>query len=133
MAFGLDTNVLVRYLLDDDHLQTALARQFIQQAVTTGEPLHISLLTILETEWVLRSFGKCDKNTVIYALQALLETRDVLIEAEETLEQALHTYKNSKADFADCLMVSRYQRSGCHAMLTFDPKAAQLAGCELLQ
>lgn len=132
MTFGLDTNVLVRYLLNDDERQATLARQRIQQAVDAGEPVFISLLTILETEWVLRSYGKCAKPTVIHALQALLESRDVDIELEESLEQALHYYKNSNADFADCLMSSRYQRNGCQAMLTFDEKASKLPGCELL-
>ncbi len=132
MAFGLDTNVLVRYLLNDDKRQSAMARFFIQKAVANGEAVRISLLTILETEWVLRSYGKRDKATVIEVFQALLEARDVEIELEESLEQALHYYKNSNADFADCLMTSRYQRSGCTAMMTFDDKASKLPGCELL-
>ena len=132
MAFGLDTNVLVRYLLNDDKRQSAMARFFIQKAVANGEAVRISLLTILETEWVLRSYGKRDKATVIEVFQALLEARDVEIELEESLEQALHYYKNSNADFADCLMISRYQRSGCTAMMTFDDKASKLPGCELL-
>lgn len=133
MVCGLDTNVLVRYLLNDDPQQAAIARQRIQQAVTDGEPVRISLLTILETEWVLRSYGKRDKATIIGVFQALLESRDVEIELEESLEQALHYYKNSNADFADCLMSSRYQRSECAAMLTFDEKASKLPGCELLE
>ena len=132
MAFGLDTNVLVRYLLNDDKRQSAMARFFIQKAIENGEAVRISLLTILETEWVLRSYGKRDKATVIEVFQALLEARDVEIELEESLEQALHYYKNSNADFADCLMTSRYQRSGCTAMMTFDDKASKLPGCELL-
>ena len=132
MAFGLDTNVLVRYLLNDDKRQSAMARFIIQKAVANGEAVRISLLTILETEWVLRSYGKRDKATVIEVFQALLEARDVEIELEESLEQALHYYKNSNADFADCLMTSRYQRSGCTAMMTFDDKASKLPGCELL-
>ncbi|MEZ5453909.1 MAG: type II toxin-antitoxin system VapC family toxin [Thiothrix sp.] len=132
MVYGFDTNVLVRYLLNDDPQQADIARQRIQQAVAEGEPVRISLLTILEAEWVLRSYGKRDKVTVISVFQALLESRDIEIELEESLEQALHYYKNSNADFADCLMASRNQRSGCTAMLTFDEKAAKLPGCELL-
>lgn len=100
MTFGLDTNVLVRYLLEDDKRQTVIARQRIQQAVADEQPVQISLLTVLETEWVLRSYGQCDKATVIETLQNLLELRDVEIEQEESLEQALYYYKNSKADFA---------------------------------
>lgn len=132
MVFGLDSNVLVRYLLNNDKQQAAIARQRIQQAVVDEEPVRISLLTLLETEWVLRSYGKCDKTTVIQTLQSLMESYDVEIEQEESLEQALHYYKNSKADFSDCLMASGYQRSGCSIMLTFDDKASKLPICELL-
>ena len=129
---AVDTNVLVRYLVNDEIRQSAMVTFFIQKAIANGEAVRISLLTILETEWVLRSYGKRDKATVIEVFQALLEARDVEIELEESLEQALHYYKNSHADFADCLMTSRYQRSGCTAMMTFDDKASKLPGCELL-
>ncbi len=131
-VLGLDTNVLVRFLLNDDEKQSEIARDRIKMAVVSGTPLRISLLTILETEWVLRSYGKCDKEAILETMKCLLESRDVQIEQEETLEQALYYYRNYTADFADCLMVSRYQRTGCEAMLTFDEKAAKLPGSELL-
>ena len=131
-SFGLDTNVLVRYLLNDDMKQSALARDRIKEAVDHGMPVRISLLTILETEWVLRSHGKFDKKTIIETMKFLLESRDINIEQEGILEQAIHYYGNHNADFADCLMVSRYQRSGCESMLTFDAKASKLPGSELL-
>lgn len=131
-VLGLDTNVLVRFLLNDDEKQSEIARDRIKMAVVSGTPLRISLLTILETEWVLRSYGKCDKEAILETMKCLLESRDVQIEQEETLEQALYYYRNYTADFADCLMVSRYQRAGCEAMLTFDEKAAKLPGSELL-
>lgn len=132
MPLGLDTNVLLRFLLNDDTHQANIARTQIQQAIDGGEPVRISLLTLLETEWVLGSCGKRDKATIIQTLQKLLESRDIEIENESILEQALYYYKNSKADFADCLMLSRYQQGGCSTMLTFDRKAAQLPYCQLL-
>lgn len=131
-VIGLNTNVLVRYLLNDDEKQSSEAKARIHQAVTQGVAVRISLLTILETEWVLRSYGKCDKAAVIDTMKCLLESRDVQIEQEETLEQALHYYGNHNADFADCLMVSRYQRTGCEVMITFDVKASKLLGNELI-
>ena len=131
-SFGLDTNVLVRYLLNDDEKQSAVARDRIKEAVDHGMPVRISLLTILETEWVLRSHGKFDKKTIIETMKFLLESRDIQIEQEGILEQAIHYYGNHNADFADCLMVSRYQRSGCESMLTFDTKDSKLPGSELL-
>jgi predicted nucleic-acid-binding protein len=132
MARGLDTNVLVRFLLQDDPRQTEFATKAIQRAVDDEEPLVVSLLTVLETEWVLRSCGHFDKATIIVTFRQLLEAGDLLVENEEVVEAALHYFENSNVEFADCLMVARYQRMGCNAMLTFDIKAAKLPGAELL-
>lgn len=129
---GLDTNVLVRFLLRDDEKQAQQARAAIEAAASNERPLRLSLLTVLETEWVLRSLAKFDKATVIETFQALLETRDLLIESEATLEQALHHFKNHTADFADCLMAAHYQQLGCRHMLTFDARAARLPGARLV-
>jgi len=126
--YGLDTNVLIRYLLRDDPAQAEQARVAINNAVQSGEPAVVSLLTMLESEWVLRSCASIDKRTVIITFRMLLEARDIMIEQEETLEEALYLYENNSADFADCLMAARYARLGCSAMLTFDRKAAQLPG-----
>ncbi len=126
--YGLDTNVLIRYLLRDDPVQAEQARAMIESAVQSGEPVVICLLTMLESEWVLRSCASLDKKAVISTFRMLLETRDIIIEQEETLEEALYLYENNNTDFADCIMAARYARLGCSAMLTFDKKASQLPG-----
>jgi predicted nucleic-acid-binding protein len=126
--YGLDTNVLIRYLLRDDPVQAEQARATIESAVQSGEPVVICLLTMLESEWVLRSCASLDKRAVISTFRMLLETRDIRIEQEETLEEALYLYENNNTDFADCIMAARYARLGCSAMLTFDKKASQLPG-----
>ncbi len=130
--YGLDTNVLVRFLLRDDIIQAEQARAAIDWAVKNGTTVIVSLLTILETEWVLRSCAKLEKNKIVTVFRMLLEVRELQIEQEEVLEEALYLYENSKADFADCLLSARYSRLGCSAMLTFDQKASQLAGNKLL-
>ena len=130
--FGLDTNVLVRFLLRDDPQQAECAKRVIDEALAAGEPVAVALLAILETEWVLRSRAKLEKKTVITTFRMLLESRDLRIEHEESLEEALYLYENNSADFADCLMATRYKRTGCTAMLTFDRKAATMPGVVLL-
>lgn len=125
---GLDTNVLVRFLLKDDQVQAKAA----EEAIASGEPIRVSLLTILETEWVLRSAAGLDKHTIIRTFKALLETRELEFESEAILEQALYDFENFAADFADCLMLATYRATGCSAMLTFDAKAARLPGATLL-
>ena len=129
---GLDTNVLVRFLLADDLRQYAAAKAAIAHAARTGEPLVVSLLVILETEWVLRSSVGLGKIDIIDILKKLLEAGDVAFEYEFVIEQALSAFEHGNADFADCLMTAHYQRLGCTSMLTFDAKAAKLAGAELL-
>ncbi|HEY5239586.1 MAG TPA: type II toxin-antitoxin system VapC family toxin [Rhizomicrobium sp.] len=129
---GLDTNVLVRFLLRDDPLQASAAKSAIDRAIAAGEPLLIGLLTILETEWVLRARAGLDKLAIVGVFKQLLEARDLLFENEGVLEHALYVFENSNADFADCLMMARYQDLGCAAMLTFDARAAKIPGCELL-
>lgn len=127
---GLDTNVLVRFLLRDDQDQAEQARAAIEQALSSGKLVAVSLLTALETEWVLRSCYSLEKRTVIATFRMLLEAQDIRIEQEETLERSLFLYEHHAADFADCLMASHYAMIGCSSMVTFDRKAAQLPGVD---
>jgi predicted nucleic-acid-binding protein len=131
--FGLDTNVLVRYLLRDDQEQAEQAKMVIDQALASGKSVTVCLLTILETEWVLRSCAALDKKAITTTFRMLLETHNLNIEHEETLEIALFLYENHSADFADCLMAAHYTSIGCSSMLTFDRKAAaQLPGVDII-
>jgi predicted nucleic-acid-binding protein len=130
--FGLDTNILIRLWVRDDERQAAAARNALAQAVAAGQPLRVSLLTLLETEWVLRSRYHCSKESLLRVFKMLLESRDVIFDDEAAVEQALYLYENSRADFAECLMIARYRQIGCDAMLTFDSRAAQVPGGKLL-
>jgi len=125
---GIDTNVLVRYLIRDDQLQYEKARRLRDRGVSKGEPVFIGLLVLLETEWVLRSRYELAKSEIISAFSALLDTADLTFEDEQTAEHAVYSWKESTADFADCLIEARNRRLGCRATATFDGKALQLAG-----
>ncbi len=129
---GLDTNVLVRYVLRDDENQFKLASQLIQQSIKQNQIIVIHLLVIQETEWVLRSVAKRNKAEIIYLFKSLLETAKVLIESEDILEQALLSFENSNAGFSDCLMIAQYRHMGCNHMATFDRNAAKVEGTLLL-
>lgn len=129
---GLDTNVILRLLLADDPAQKRRASKAVARAKAAGTPVVLALGVVLELEWVLRSSAKMDKAQVLGIFRLLLESYDVQIESEKVLEQAVHTYQNASADFAECLFLAQYQRMGCHTMLTFDTKAAQVQGVELV-
>lgn len=125
---GIDTNVLVRYLVRDDQLQYEKARRLINREVGKGEPVMVSLLVLLETEWVLRSRYELAKAEILGAVSALLDAADIVFEDEPSIEHAVHSWKDSAAEFADCLIEARNLRLGCTATATFDGKALKLAG-----
>jgi predicted nucleic-acid-binding protein len=125
---GLDTNVLIRYLMQDDRRQYERARRLIHRETDKGEPVLVSLLVLLELEWVLQSRYGLSKADILAAFSALLEAANLAIEDETSVEYALYSWKDSAADFADCLIVARNRRLGCRATATFDGKALKLAG-----
>jgi predicted nucleic-acid-binding protein len=125
---GVDTNVLIRYLIRDDQSQYEKARRLIEREVSKGEPVLVSMLVLLETEWVLRSRYELAKAEIVTAFSALLDTADLAFEDEPSVEHAVYSWKDSTADFADCLIGARNRRLGCRATATFDGRALKLAG-----
>jgi len=125
---GVDTNVLIRYSIRDDQPQYEKARRLIDREVSKGEPVLVSLLVLLETEWVLRSRYELPKADIVAVFSALLDTADLSFEDEPSIEHAVYSWKDSTADFADCLIDARNRRLGCRATATFDGRALRLAG-----
>lgn len=125
---GIDTNVLVRFLVRDDEAQFEKARKLIKREVAAGRRVFVNQLVLMETEWVLRSRYAVPKNQIIEAISGLLNATDVQFEDEPAIEEALLIWKDSTADFADCLIGAKNRRMGCRATATFDVKAAKLPG-----
>jgi predicted nucleic-acid-binding protein len=123
---GLDTNVLVRFLVRDDARQFERARRLIRWEADRGEPVLISLLVLLETEWVLRSRYTLSKEEIADTVSALLDAADVRFESEPVVEQALYLWRDSAADFADCLVGAHHRSLGCEATASFDARTARL-------
>ena len=125
---GIDTNVLVRYLVADDRSHYERARRLIHREENIGEPVLVSLLVLLEMEWVLRSRYGLTKSEIVAALSSLLQTAEVVFEDEPSVEHAIYMWKDSAGEFADCLINARNRRSGYRATATFDRTALKLAG-----
>lgn len=125
---GVDTNVLVRFLVRDDEVQFEKARKLIKREVTAGRRIFVSQLVLLESEWVLRSRYSLPKNLIIEAISGLLDSTNVLFEDEQAIEEALFIWKDTTADFADCLIGAKNRRLGCRATATFDVRASKLPG-----
>ena len=123
---GLDTNVLVRFLVRDHEAQFERARRLIKREVGSQEKVLISLMVLLETEWVLRSRYRLQKTRIIDAISGLLEATELELEDEPAVEEALYLWKESAVDFADCLIGAHHRRLGCRATATFDARAVKL-------
>lgn len=125
---SLDTNVLVRWLMNDDEHQADKATSVIN----TGESLFVPITVLLELEWVLRHSYDIKKPKIIDTIIALLQTKELSLQFESAIERALYAFTISNADFADCLHVGLCGAESHLPILTFDRKASKLDGIERL-
>lgn len=130
---ALDTNVLVRYVVQDDSGQFAAAKRLIGRCVAEGQSLFVPVTVALELEWVLRaSFGYV-KDDVLQVLSNLFSAAELTFESERALEVALQLYREGSADFADCLHIALATAVGEQPLWTFDKGAAKVIGARLLR
>lgn len=121
---GLDTNVLIRYITQDDKDQAEIAGDIIEQNCTIYEPGYINQIVICEIVWVLRRAYGYEKKIVIRVIQKILQTSEMVVENSENVLKALDAYKNGKADYSDYLIAFSNGTAGCKYTITFDKRAA---------
>ena len=129
---ALDTNVLVRYIVQDDPSQLAAAKRLISRFVTEGRALFVPVTVVLELEWVLRSSFAFSKEDVLMTLSTLLSAAELTFESERALEVALQLFRKGSAEFADCLHVALAAQAGEQPLWTFDKGASKVSGAQLL-
>ncbi len=129
---ALDTSVLLRFIVQDDASQAAVAGQFIRRCIDEGIVLFVPVTVVLELEWVLRSGFGFSKEDVLRTLSSLFSAVELSFQSERGLEVALQLYREGAADFADCLHVALAAQAGEQPLWTFDKKAAQVGGARLL-
>jgi predicted nucleic-acid-binding protein len=125
---GLDTNVLIRHLTQDDPVQSLRASALIEDRLTEDEPGFISVVALTETVWVLDRVYKYSDLEIAAVIERLLQTRTLVVENEVEVYFAMTALKQSRALFTDALIGSLGARAGCSVTLTFDRKAARLPG-----
>jgi predicted nucleic-acid-binding protein len=130
-VIGIDTNVLVRYFIEDDPAQSRLADSFFQ-SLSSAEPGWVSQATILEFVWVMKLVRRLDRKTIATMLGKLSMLDSIVVERVDVVDRALQRYRNGKAEFADCLIAAAGRAAGCNKTVTFDAIAARDAGMELL-
>lgn len=128
---GLDTNILIRYLTQDDPVQAAKATEILERRLTARNPGFVSIVAMVETVWVLdRAYGLTAQE-VATAIERLLQVEVLVIENEQEVFTAMIAVKQGRGSFADALIAELGARAGCTRTLTFDHKAGRLAAFEL--
>jgi predicted nucleic-acid-binding protein len=119
-VIGLDTNVLVRYLVQDDAAQSKKAGQLIEKAALKGETLYLNLVVLTELTWMLESCYDLNRGQISDVMERILSTRDFEVEERDLTWQALKDFSRGPADFADCLIGHKNKAQGCPHTATFD-------------
>jgi predicted nucleic-acid-binding protein len=128
---GLGTNILVRYLAQDDPVQSPQATELIERRLTADNPGFISVVAMVETVWILdRAYGLAD-HEIAAAIERTLQADVLVVEHEQDVFAAMIALKDGYGSFADALIGALGARAGCSRTLTLDQKAARLPGFEL--
>ncbi|WP_290906079.1 type II toxin-antitoxin system VapC family toxin [Aquabacterium sp.] len=129
---GLDTNVLVRYIMQDDAKQAAKATKLIE-SLSPEDPGFVTLVSVIELVWVLSSCFDLTREQISQALDALLRAKQLVVDQADQVVRALRIYSSRSADFADCLIERTASSAGCAKTMTFDVAASKQAGMTLIQ
>ncbi|GGA56909.1 hypothetical protein GCM10011507_05290 [Edaphobacter acidisoli] len=129
---GLDTNLLVRFIMQDDPIQSRQVRNIIERRLTERNPGFVSLATILETAWVLESSYRQSGKQIAEAVHRILQVETFVIQNEQEVYTAMIALETGLGSFDDALIAALGSWAGCTSTLTFDRKASRMHGFELL-
>jgi predicted nucleic-acid-binding protein len=128
---GLDTNVLVRYIMQDDAKQAPVATRLVE-SLSPQTPGFVPLVAVVELAWVLSSAYDLNREQLVAAFESVLRAKELVTERAEVVWKALRACQSANADFADCLIAVSATSAGCEKTMTFDRGAAKSAGMTLL-
>jgi predicted nucleic-acid-binding protein len=129
---GFDTNVIVRYLTQDDPVQSPKATELIERGLTEEEPGFVSVVAMAETAWVLeRVYGRTAEE-IAAVIERMLEVEVLVVESEQEVFTAMIAVKEGRGAFADALIGALGARAGCSHTVTFEQKALRLTAFEPL-
>jgi len=127
-VIGLDTNLVVRLVVEDDKAQSARVRALLGSHGHERGRFYVNQIVLVESLWVLRSVYRYRKPDLLRFLNEILGNAGLVIETDAEVEAALFLYQHGGADFADCLIAAKNLAAGCEATLTFDETAAGIPG-----
>ena len=129
---GLDTNVLLRYLVRDDVKQLAQAAHLIEQQLSVEEPGFVSLVVLAEVVWNLLSNYEFSREELITALERLLSIESLALQNSKEVSETIEAMRTGTASFPDALIGYLSLAAGCTTTYTFDRKASRLPGFTLI-
>jgi predicted nucleic-acid-binding protein len=125
-VIGLDANVLLRYFVQDDPVQSPLASDLIEQRLNEDEPGFVSVVAMAETVWVLQRVYKLSAGDIAAVVKRILQTLALAVEHEQEVFLAMIALRDGQAEFADALIGALGAAAGCSHTVTFDRKAMRL-------
>ena len=129
---GIDTNVLVRYIAQDDATQSRRATSFIEKECSGTAPGFVGLVVLVEVVWVSESRYGATREEVAGIVRRILSIKQLAVQDAETAWKAVRLFESSKVDLADCLVACSAIAAGCKSVVTFDKQASK-AGMTLLK
>lgn len=124
-VYGIDTNVLVRYIVQDHSSQSKKASRFLETNCTVDSPGHVALITLCEVVWVLHRAYKYPKAMIVDVLDKILSTAEFNVESPIVAREAFRMYKNGSADFSDYVIGKINKDAGAFKTATFDKRAGK--------
>ncbi|HKO04776.1 MAG TPA: type II toxin-antitoxin system VapC family toxin [Candidatus Acidoferrales bacterium] len=125
---GLDTGILVRYLAQDDPVQSAKAAHIIERRLTERNPGFVSIVTMVEMVWVLDRAYDLSADEIAAAVERILQVDVLVVENEQVVFTAMIALREGQGSFADAVIAGLGARARCSATLTFDRRALRVAG-----
>ena len=129
---GLDTNIIVRFIMQDDSIQSPIATRLFD-SFSPDAPAYICAIALIETVWVLRSTYDANREHIQRVLDILLRSRGVMVERSDLVWMALRASSEGSADFGDYLIEQLGAAAGCDCTVTFDRDASKSARMKLLR
>ena len=129
---GIDTNVLVRYITQDDPEQARIATNFIEEQCSRKIPGFINHIVLCELVWVLRRSYRVDREQILTVIDQILRTVQIQVQNPQVVWRALKLARTSEADFADCLIAGINGAADCSTTITFDQRAVEINGMKLM-
>jgi predicted nucleic-acid-binding protein len=130
---GIDTNILVRYLVGDDLKQAKAATHLLEKVCTKEQPGMVNLIVLCELVWVLRGAYKVDKKTILDVLRQILGSTELSVETPDVAWVALDDFEKGNADYSDYLIAHRNKQLACIHTATFDKNAGKHALIKILE